>query len=522
MTTTLPEPPVLPEGSPVGYRRVAHDTTPADLTARAAGLFHQGFRLALVAAHDDRDRLRAVYLFTAPDPDRRVELHVPIDRSAPTVPSLAALSFPAGRFEREMHDLYGIQPLDHPLPRRLVRHRHWPSSWYPMRHDAGPAPEFATTDGPFPFLTVEGPGVYEIPVGPVHAGLIEPGHFRFSVVGESILKLKARLWYVHKGIERLFEGRALADALPLAERISGDTAVGHALAYARAVEDALHIEVPVAARRVRAILLELERVYNHIGDIGALCNDVGHGILNAHALRIRETLLRLNKDTTGHRLLRGGIRLGGATVRRIPQPGQLAAIGADIREIVDLALGNSLVAERFTDTAVLTRQQAEDLGTLGYVARATGLPVDARRDHATGSLDDHGLQLADLYTTPIHDAGDVMARFRQRADEITASLAILDTLVRTVAPVGTVGGWPAGDIPVVPPRASGVGIAEGWRGTIVHRVEIDPDRRLTRNKIVDPSFLNWPALPVALAGTIVPDFPLANKSFNLSYAGNDL
>jgi Ni,Fe-hydrogenase III large subunit/Ni,Fe-hydrogenase III component G len=522
VTDTAASPPPLPDGQPSGQHRVAIPTTAATLHEHAAALHQAGFRLALVAAHDDPDALRAVYLYLAADPDRRVELHLPIDRGEPTVPSLAGLSFPAGRFEREMHDLYGIQPHGHPLPRRLVRHRHWPSGWYPMRRDAGPPPAFADTDGPFPFLTVQGPGVYEIPVGPVHAGLIEPGHFRFSVVGETILKLKARLWYVHKGIEKLFQGRDAPGGLPLAERISGDTAVGHALAYCQAVEDALHLPVPVEARRVRAILLELERLYNHISDIGALCNDVGHSILNAHALRIKERLLRLNKDTSGHRLLRGAIQPGGATLHRVPDPDRLAAIGADIRDIVQLALANSLVAERFTGTAILTTAQASDLGTLGYVARSSGIDTDARRDHPTGRLDDNGRQLVDLLTIPTHNTGDVLARFQQRAAEIDASLAVLDTLVRTVRP-GTVGGWATLDRarqPGLP--ASGVGIVEGWRGTIVHRVEIGTNQHLTRVKIVDPSFFNWPALPVALAGTIVPDFPLANKSFNLSYAGNDL
>jgi Ni,Fe-hydrogenase III large subunit/Ni,Fe-hydrogenase III component G len=512
----------LPRGEPAGHHRVAVPTTTDTLTEHAATLHQHGFRLALAAAHDDRDALRAVYLYTAASPDRRVELHLPIDRDRPTVPSLARLSFPAGRFEREMHDLYGIQPVDHPLPRRLIRHWHWPSGWYPMRHDAGPPPPFGKGDGPFPFLTVEGPGVYEIPVGPVHAGLIEPGHFRFSVVGETILKLKARLWYVLKGIEKLFEQRPLPDGLPLAERISGDTAVGHSLAYCRAVEDALQLEVPVEARRMRAILLELERLYNHIGDIGALCNDVGHGVLNAHALRIKETLLRLNKDTTGHRLLRGGIRPGGAAIRHVPDPERLAAIGADIREVIALALGNSLVAERFTGTAVLTTDQARDLGALGYVARASGIDIDARRDHPTDILTGPDHQLTDPYTMPIHTGGDVMARFQQRAAEIDASLAALDALVRTVsATVST--NWAAGEDQPPPRRAaSGVGIVEAWRGTIVHRIEVTPERRLARVKVVDPSFFNWPALPVALAGTIVPDFPLVNKSFNLSYAGNDL
>jgi Ni,Fe-hydrogenase III large subunit/Ni,Fe-hydrogenase III component G len=508
----------LPGAQSVGYRRVAVATTAFTLAEHAGTLQHHGFRLALVAAHDDRDALRTVYLYVAADPDRRVELHLPIDRGDPTVPSLTGLSFPAGRFEREMHDLYGIQPLDHPLPRRLVRHQHWPSGWYPMRHDAGPPPDFADTDEPFPFLAVQGPGVYEIPVGPVHAGLIEPGHFRFSVVGETILKLKARLWYVHKGIEKLFEHRTPTDGLPLAERISGDTAVGHALAYCQAVEDALHLPVPAEARRARAIFLELERLYNHVGDIGALCNDVGHGILNAHALRIRETLLRLNRDTTGHRLLRGGIVPGGAALRHLPAPEQLAGIGEDIREIIRLALDNPLVAERFTGTAVLTTRQAKDLGTLGYVARASGIDTDARRDHPT----DDDPHLGEPLTVPVHSTGDVLARFQQRAAEIDESLALLDALVRTAVP-GTFAGHLATD-PILPSHdVSGVGIVEGWRGTIVHRVEIGgAGQHLTRVKVVDPSFFNWPALPIALAGTIVPDFPLANKSFNLSYAGNDL
>jgi len=511
--------PPLPGGEPAGYRRVAIQATSTTLSEYAGDLQRQGFRLALVAAHEDRDTLRAVYLYLAANPDRRVELHLPVDPGRPRVPTLAALSLVASRFEREMHDLYGIQPVDHPLPRRLVRHRHWPSGWYPMRRDSSPPPAFTDDDGPFPFLTVQGPGVYEIPVGPVHAGLIEPGHFRFSVVGETILKLKARLWYVHKGIEKLFEGREPAAGLPLAERISGDTAVGHCLAYANAVEDALRLSVPIEARRIRAILLELERLYNHIGDLGALCNDVGHSILNTHALRIRETLLRLNKDTTGHRLLRGGIQLGGATLRTVPDPAHLAAIGADIREVVALALDNSLVAERFTNTAILTTQQARELGTLGYVARASGLDTDARRDHPAGDGTD---EPADLPAVPMHTTGDVMARFRQRAAEIDVSLAALDTLVRAAAPGASGDGLTTDHAPAGNPTASGVGIVEGWRGAIVHRVELAPDGRLSRVKIVDPSFFNWPALPVALAGTIVADFPLANKSFNLSYAGNDL
>lgn len=502
----------------VGLHRTARNISPSDLPLHAKTLLHDGFRVALVAGHDDGpDGLRAVYLFTAAAPERRVELHVRVDRSDPTVPSLAPISFPAGRFEREMRDLFGIVPADHPLPRRLVRHFHWPKGWYPMLADAGEPPDFGDVDGPYPFRTVEGPGVYEVPVGPVHAGMIGPGHFRFSVVGETILNLKARLWFVHRGIEKSFAGRRPEDAVALAERVSGDGAVGHTLAFCQAIEDARGVAVPPDAQRLRGVLLEMERLYNHITDLGALCNDVGYGILNAHAQRVRERLLRCGDDVTGHRLLRGAVRPGRASLRRLPDPALLADIGADIAEIVALALDNSVVTDRFTGTATLTAKQAGELGTLGYVARASGLDVDARRDHPS-------LPGPVPRTRYIRTDGDVLSRFLVRADEAAASIALITRLVeeldgRSSAALDDTGASTAdaGD-----GRRSGVGIVEGWRGTIVHRVELAPDGTLTRTKIVDPSFFNWPALPVALADTILPDFPLTNKSFNLSYAGNDL
>jgi Ni,Fe-hydrogenase III large subunit len=408
-----------------------------------------------------------------------------------------------------MRDLFGVHPVGHPDLRRLVSHQHWPEGWYPMRRDAGPPPPMHDEGDPYPFLAVEGTGVYEIPVGPVHAGLIEPGHFRFSAVGETILRMKSRLWFVHKGVERLFQGRPPAAAVELAERISGDTAVGHNLAYCLAVEDALGWEVPVEAQLIRAIVLELERLYNHAADIGALCNDVGYGIIHAHCLRLRESLLRINQEVTGHRLLRGGIHPGGATIRRAPTHAEMESVAAELAEIVQIALGNNVVADRFAGTAVLAPEAARTYGTLGYVARASGLAIDARRDHPF-------LDAPALFDIVVQSSGDVLARFLVRADEFAASVRMLRDLSAGVSALeasrpapGTRGG-------------SGVGIVEGWRGTIVHRVELDSEGLLTRAKVVDPSFLNWPALSAALADTIVPDFPLANKSFNLSYAGNDL
>jgi Ni,Fe-hydrogenase III large subunit/Ni,Fe-hydrogenase III component G len=497
----------------VGHRYSARYLAAPELLDATQALFDEGMRLALVSGHDDGAEMRVVYLFTAGPPERCVELHVPVDRDRPRVPTLASLSFPASRFERELSDLFGIEPVGHPQPRRLVLHQHWPDNWYSMRRDAGEPPLLAADGKSYPFVPVEGPGVYEIPVGPVHAGLIEPGHFRFWVVGETILRMKARLWFVHKGTERHFQGQGPHQALALAERISGDTAVGHALAFCQAVEDASGLGVTRNASVIRAALLELERIYNHVSDIGALCNDVGFGIAQAWALDLRERLLRLNREITGHRLLRGGVVVGGATVRSLPTAAKLAEIAEQFERLVDLATSSALVMDRFTGAAVLDHAHAVELGVIGLAARASGIRFDARLAHPS-TIPFEG------FSPSVHAGGDVLARFRVRVDEVRMSLALLAhyrEAAGTLRDVAT-----AANRQVRGETSSGVGIAEGWRGTIVHRVEIDDAGRLTRVKVVDPSFLNWPAVPVSLSETIVPDFPLANKSFNLSYAGNDL
>ena len=493
--------------------RATYDLTPADLSHAVAARLADGLRVALVCGVEDDDCFRVVYVLVRPD-DTRVELVLRVPKDEPAIPSLAHLDYGTGRFERELRDLYGITPTGHPLPRRLVRHGHWPQGWYPMRRDAGPPPPFEADVGSFPFLEVEGEGVYEIPVGPVHAGVIEPGHFRFSVVGETILRVKARLWFVHRGVEKLFEGRRPHDAIELAERISGDTAVGHTLAFATAVEEALRIEVPEQDRLVRALLLELERMHNHIADLGALANDVGYGLINTHAQRIRESLLRLNKATTGHRLLRGGIGIGGARISALPDPAALEAVAAEVAELAGITLANSTVRDRFTGTAILGAESARDLGTLGYVARASGVDADARRDHPF-------VDLGDRFAVVLETGGDVLARYRVRMREFAVAADLARDLVRRLG-AGTGTGTGPGADATVPGGGSGLGLVEGWRGRIAHRVEIDSSGLLSRVKVVDPSFFNWPALPVALADTIVPDFPLVNKSFNQSYAGNDL
>lgn len=480
-----------------------------DLVALASTLLERGYRLALVSALDTEVDIRIVYLFVAGPPDRRIELVATTGRERPTVPSLAHLSFSASRFEREIHDLFGVEPVGHPAPQRLVLHQHWPEGWYPMRHDAPASMPMLEDVASYPFVEVQGPGVYEIPVGPVHAGLIEPGHFRFSVVGETILKMKARLWFVHKGIERLFEGRDVTSALDLAEKISGDSAVGHSLALCRAVEEASGVTVSPRVEELRVVLLELERLYNHVADIGALCNDVGFGLAQARALTLRERLLRLNRTVSGHRLLRGGVNVGGAKVIAMPDEGELDAIGDQFAELVTLARGQGTVMDRFTGTGVLHLRDVQAIGVLGVAARASGSSYDARCAHPTG---------APLigFTPACSTEGDVLARFNVRVDEVAASLHLLHEYCARTGELDA-----SGESSASPIAGSGSGIVEGWRGAIVHRVEVD-DGVLTRVKVVDPSFFNWPALAVSLADTIVPDFPLVNKSFNLSYAGNDL
>lgn len=461
--------------------------------------------MALVAAHDDEAGLRVVYSLLKPV-GQRVELVVRVPHEDAWVPSLAGIDFPTGRFEREIRDHFGIRPEGHPLPQRLTRHGHWPAGYYPMRRDATTSPRFTPDVDSYPFVAVEGQGVYEIPVGPVHAGLIEPGHFRFSVVGETILQVKARLWFLHRGIEKIFHGIPPAQGVALAERISGDTAVGHGLAYVMAVEDALQLQVSEPARTTRALLLELERIHNHVSDIGAIFNDVAFGIANAHAQKLREQLLRHNKAMTGHRLLRGGVGIGTAGVRRDPDLELLRRVAQDTAQIVDIALSNSVVADRLAGTSVLSHQQAQHLGTLGYVARASGVTTDARTGHPLVPLDG--------FEPLVETAGDVLARLQVRAREVQQSVE----LIHRLAPNVTAGGETA----VACEGGQGLGVVEAWRGTLCHRVEIGEDGRLSRVRAVDPSFFNWPALPLALRETIVPDFPLTNKSFNQSYAGNDL
>jgi Ni,Fe-hydrogenase III large subunit/Ni,Fe-hydrogenase III component G len=445
----------------------------------------------------------------------RVFARVPGDRAG--FPSIAARHPAVNWFEREIADYFGLEPEGHPNPFPVALHEDWPDGAWALRKDFAPDRPVPRTSGSLhPYRPVTGEGVFHVPVGPVHAGIIEPGHFRFGVAGEPVLYLQLRLFYVHKGIEKRFERLPWRHGLFLAESISGDTAVGHALAYAHAIERLLGVEVPPRARYLRTVLLELERVYNHVADIGALATDVAFSVPASRAQLLREELVALQERLFGSRLLRGTVALGGVKCeltpgRRRELLGHLGRLNRDFDRLVTLLIDSGTFTDRVDGTGVLSKQVARDLGVVGMAGRASGLDVDLRRDQphdAYGELS---------FSIPVEDGGDVRARLMVRAREVEQSLRILRQALEGL-PEGSV----AERLPdALPARASALGWSEGWRGECLHWIETGDDGRLVRAKVTEPSFRNWPALAHAVPGNILPDFPVINKSFNLSYSGND-
>jgi Ni,Fe-hydrogenase III large subunit len=369
----------------------------------------------------------------------------------------------------------------------------------------------------YDFVRVEGDGVHEIPVGPVHAGIIEPGHFRFSVVGEKVLRLEERLGYKHKGIERRFTELPAAEAHRLAGRVSGDSTVAYAWAYCMALESACGCEVPQRAAWLRALMLERERVANHLGDLGALGNDAALAFGLAQFSRLREDWQRLSAELFGHRFMMDRVCPGGVA-GDLDEPGrerlrrQCDAIEREVRILRTIYDEHAGLQDRFMTTGRVTRELALRLGLTGLAARASGLPADLRADQPLAPYREIGARAC------THAGGDVAARVAVRFDEVFESLRLLQALCADL---------PAGPVradPRLPDtgRSVGAGWVEGWRGEVFVALELGPGGRLARCHPHDPSWQNWPVLEHAVIGNIVPDFPLINKSFNLSYSGHDL
>ena len=435
-------------------------------------------------------------------------------------PDLSEVFPVASRMQRAAADLSGIHAEGASDVRPWLNHGAWPADHTPLSQDALNLPTLAATDlVDYPFVRVEGDGVHEIAVGPVHAGTIEPGHFRFSVVGEKVLRLEQRLGYTHKGIEQRMTQLPPLQAYRLAGRVSGDSTVAYAWAYCMALESAAKTVIPPRAAWLRALMLERERVANHLGDLGALGNDAAFAFALAQFSRLREDWLRDSKSAFGHRLVMDGVVPGGVrSDLKSEQRDQMLrlceTIATEVRILQDIFEAHPGLQDRFLTTGCVPPALAARLGLTGLAGRASSQSWDVRCDHRFAPYNQLNVQMA------THHNGDVAARVIVRFDEVFESLRLIRRILLDL-PVGEVQ-----SVVTLPQQACrGAGWVEGWRGELWVALELggsDKSNRILRCHLHDPSWQNWPVLEHAVMGNIVPDFPLINKSFNLSYSGQDL
>lgn len=491
-----------------------------ELVAGFCGHLYKQWQARLVSVFADdvvaeANAFHVCYVFAVDAAHGFCVLRVAVPAEKPELLSLTNAVAGVNWQEREIQDLFGLKLLGHPNPRRCALHDDWPDV-FPLRKAFDLRTRLPEFSGPrHNFRAVEGEGVFQVPVGPVHAGIIEPGHFLFSVAGEPVLYLQLRMFYVHKGTEKLFENLPVAHGVRLAESISGDSGFAHATAFCHAVERAAGIEPPPRAAALRTICLELERIHNHLGDIGAICTDVAFVTANMHAMRLKEQMLRVNEHLTGNRLLRGMACLGG--VRFDFDAGGIDALARalawlepEFTNLVGLIRESSGTRDRLETTGVLAPQVARDLGIVGLAARASGIDRDLRRDFP------HDFYERVSFTVPVFTEGDVQRRLAVRREEVFQSIAIIRQVLAQL-PAGAI----RAEVNEIPAGRAALGYVEGWRGEIFHWVRTAPGNRLARCKVKDPSLQNWPALSEAILGNIIPDFPVVNKSFNLSYSGTD-
>ncbi len=503
----------LPPGA-AGEQRVEVPATDLAAACAAAAEVLPG-RLATMIGYDDRaqsGRFRLAYVFAVADGWLSVE--TALDPATPEFPSVTPLLPAADWYEREVHDLLGLVPAGHPDPRRLVLHENWPDGCYPLRKDVDPASAVPVAElPPARFHHLHGEGIVEIPVGPIHAGVIEPGHFRFAAVGELVLHVEARLFYTHRGIEKVAEGKSAAHGVQIAERICGSCAVSHAVSYCQAIEAIAEVTPPPRAAAVRTAALELERLYNHIGDLGNICAGTGFAVGNSQGLRLKDALQRLNERLTGNRFLRGLCRPGGvrrdldASARHDIQS-TLGWLAPEFARFADLLLTTESFMERLVGTGRLDPAVAARQGVVGVAARASGLHLDARLDHP------HAAYAWLPLSAVVMPAGDVLARTLVRIGEVHAALTLLRELLDHLPP-----GPMAADFPErLPPLRTALGVTESPRGENIHWVRSGADGMIDRYRVRSASFPNWAIVPATVPGNMVPDFPLINKSFELCYA----
>jgi Ni,Fe-hydrogenase III large subunit/Ni,Fe-hydrogenase III component G len=425
-------------------------------------------------------------------------------------PSVGARHPAALRLERAIGSLFGLEAVSSPDTRPWLDLGFWE-----IAHPLGQQRP-AQTLAPYEFLPAEGEALHQIPVGPVHAGIIEPGHFRFTANGEHVVRLEQRLGYVHKGIESLTQGATLEAAAKLAARTSGDSTVAYALAFAQASEAALQVQVPPRAIYLRALMAELERLANHLGDIGAICNDASFALMHAQTGILRERVLRASETCFGHRLMMDVVVPGGVTRNIAPEgSATLPALLAEIRKVfprlIELYDNTASLQDRTVTTGIVKPDYASQFGAGGYVGRASGRNFDARRGPGYAPYNELAFEV------PVLEVGDVNARVWIRIREVEQSLLLIDQILDRL---------PAGEIRValkaVGEVCEGMALVEAFRGDVLAWLRIGADGRIERCHLRDASWFQWPLLEASIEGNIVADFPLINKSFNCSYSGHDL
>lgn len=445
---------------------------------------------------------RSIAIISLPCPDGRY-------------PSVSVHHPPALRLERAVRDLFGLEADSAPDTRPWLDHGCWGVT-HPLRSPAEPRSDGPSGPQSYAFLPSKGEGLHQIAVGPVHAGVIEPGHFRFTVNGETVVRLEERLGYTHKGIEGLMAGASLAKAAKLAARVSGDSTVAYSLAFAQAAESALNFEPSPRSIWLRALMAELERLANHLGDVGAVCNDAAFALMHAHCAVLREQVLRAAATAFGHRLMRDQIVPGGVAAD-LSGEGE-GAIRSAIDTIVcrfpgliEVYDGTASLQDRTVATGILPPALARQYAAGGYVGRASGRTFDARRLPGYAPYDRLEFEV------PLREEGDVDARVWIRIREIEQSVRIVEQILAQL---------PAGPIAVPVPAAEATGegaaLVEGFRGDVLVWLRVGADGNVLRCHLRDPSWFQWPLLEAAIAGNIVADFPLCNKSFNCAYSGHDL
>ncbi|OGZ67292.1 MAG: hypothetical protein A3D34_00810 [Candidatus Staskawiczbacteria bacterium RIFCSPHIGHO2_02_FULL_33_16] len=493
----------------------------SDIKKIAIGLRAKNLQLNLITAADERETkggFKIWYVFGIPKQNIFI---VPFIRLQNTTkfPSLTPTMHSACNFEKKIHTFFGLTPIGHPDLRPIILHENWPANVFPLRKDFDWQAKVKATHESYQFQKVEGEGIYEIPVGPIHAGIIEPGHFRFSVAGEEIILLEAKLGFVHKGSEKLFEILTLSDKLHLSEKISGDSSFSHSLAFCQAVEQLGDVVPPKRALYLRVIYAELERLANHIGDIGAIMIDTGFNFGGSQGARLKEMIMQINERLSRSRFLRHINTIGGVTKDIFVKEVELLSfdlkkIQKDFSEIIAVAENSTSLLNRLKGTGILLPKIAEDYGALGVAAKAVAILNDARVNFPYAAYSELGFN-----TIETEMDGDVYARFRVRIKEVYASIELIQNALIKLpnGPIYT----PINNI-LFRKNALSVGIVEGWRGQIIYFITTDAMGNISRVAPCDPSFLNWPLVGEVGPSNVVPDFPLINKSFNLSYSGNDL